>query len=311
LLVVLTILAVLSTVALRSVAQITEEKRYEANRSQLETVEAAVLGETDISGFIGDIGRLPIAQGGDSLEQLSELWSGGSLPDYTIATSAGDSEVRLGVGWRGPYLDLGIGRDQLTDGYGDALFNFEANGDLAADGETIAIVQSRGVDQAIGGDGVNSDTSVVFEADAAAVTLGFSEVEVASTEDVVVILQNESGNLLQTDGNVLLVRAYGANFAADGTGGLETLRQAKFEFSDATDNPGTPTTRSSVSLTLVDLPLGLKVFRAYQVSGAVPANGDNLTEIPATAPTAVSASVITQKNLKGRTDPLSLVLLAR
>ncbi|MEM7792803.1 MAG: prepilin-type N-terminal cleavage/methylation domain-containing protein, partial [Verrucomicrobiota bacterium] len=46
LLVVLTILAVLSTVALRSVAQITEEKRYEANRSQLETVEAAVLGET-------------------------------------------------------------------------------------------------------------------------------------------------------------------------------------------------------------------------------------------------------------------------
>ncbi|WOO39496.1 prepilin-type N-terminal cleavage/methylation domain-containing protein [Rubellicoccus peritrichatus] len=312
LLVVLSILAVLSTVALRSVAQITEEKRYDANIAQLENIEEAVLGDRETVGFIGDIGRLPIAQGSIAEEQLSELWDGGSLPGYSIQTPAGDSEVRLGVGWRGPYLNLGINRDELTDGFGDALVHYEANGDPVSNGESVAILQSLGVDGASGGTGVNADTAIVLEATTGAVTNGLSNVEVNISEDIAVVVQNDSGNILQSDGQYILVRVYGANYAANGSGGLETLVQAKFDFTDSTDNPGSATEVASLSFTLSGLPYGPKIFRAYQVDDTtLPANNDDLTEQPAVAPTADRASIATHKNLRGRTDAITLTLLTR
>lgn len=312
LLVVLSILAVLSTVALRSVAQITEEKRYDANIDQLKTIREAVLGDGDTVGFIGDIGRLPIAQGSIPGEKLSELWNGGSLPAYSIQTPDGDSELRLGIGWRGPYLDLGINRNALTDGFGQALFHYEADGDEATSGERIAILQSLGVDGTMGGTGVNADTAVILKAGPGAVTVGLSDVEVNATEDIAVIVQNDSGNILETDGRYILVRAYGAHFAADGSGGLETLGQATYDFTDTGDNPGNATEVASLSFTLSDLPLGPKIFRAYQVDAtALPGNEADLTEQPAVAPTAVRASAATHRVLKGRTGAISLGLSAR
>ena len=55
LLVVLSIVAVLSTVALRSVVGTFEQNNYDANISQLEQIELAVLGGDETAGFLGDI----------------------------------------------------------------------------------------------------------------------------------------------------------------------------------------------------------------------------------------------------------------
>jgi len=312
LLVVLSILAVLSTVALRSVGQITEEKRYDVNISQLTEIEQAVLGDGDTVGFIGDIGRLPVAQGSILEEQLGELWNGGSLPAYSIQTPSGDSEVRLGVGWRGPYLNLGVNRVELTDGFGQALRHFEADGDPATSGESIAILQSLGVDGVAGGTGVNEDTAMVLEARPGAVTAGLSVTEVSASEAVAVIVQNDAGNILESDGRFILVRAYGANFLADGSGGLETLAQATFDFDDSGDNPGGATEFASLSFTVSDLPFGPKIFRAYQVDDStLPGAADDLTEHPAVSPTAARISSIQHRVLQGRTGVISLKLLQR
>ncbi|HRQ88332.1 MAG TPA: prepilin-type N-terminal cleavage/methylation domain-containing protein, partial [Bacteroidia bacterium] len=153
LLVVLSLVAVLSTVALRSVSDTVVEKRYDANLQQLEEIKLAVLGDKDRAGFLGDIGRLPVARGSVDVEQLVELWDKNAAPfeDYAIRTPAGDGEVRLGTGWRGPYLNLGINRRSLTDGFGEPYRLWKADGTTAGDGEIVAIVQSLGADKGPGG----------------------------------------------------------------------------------------------------------------------------------------------------------------
>ena len=70
LVVVIAILAVLMTVAMRSVTGVAEQSRFEATQRTLENIQEAILGPANdhqpdgsrvISGFIADIGRLPQA----------------------------------------------------------------------------------------------------------------------------------------------------------------------------------------------------------------------------------------------------------
>jgi len=169
LLVVLSLVAVISTVALRSVVGTLDQNRYDANIRQLEEIEKAVLGVDGRGGFLRDIGRLPVAKGNDPRTQLQELWIQGDLPDYT----AGDPNFPFGSGWDGPYLNLGINRRELTDGFGNTFEFFQANGDLVEEeGDTIAIIRSLGADRELGGEGYDEDLTLVFEANADAVDVG-------------------------------------------------------------------------------------------------------------------------------------------
>ncbi|MEM9283724.1 MAG: prepilin-type N-terminal cleavage/methylation domain-containing protein [Verrucomicrobiota bacterium] len=259
LLVVLSIIAVLSTVALRSVVGTLDQQNYEANVDQLEEIEKAVLGDSEAGGFLGDIGRLPAAvgdAGAANLEQLAELWdqSASGLPDYAIGTANGDGEIRLGTGWRGPYLDLGITRSDLTDAFANRFLLYQADGTTSDDTDSIAIVQSLGADDAAGGTDYNEDFEVLFQADTGAVTAGLAD---AATnrwqQDVEVIVERDGGDIEVTDGANLIVRAYGAN----GAGGIHTVREQKVVI--ATDLP-------SQTFTLSNLPHGAKILRAYQDS---------------------------------------------
>ncbi|MFW5693484.1 MAG: type II secretion system protein, partial [Thermoguttaceae bacterium] len=83
LLVVLTILAILSAVAVFSTETVVRQGRFEATQRTLRAVEEAVLGpeafraedgNLSTSGFVADIGRLPV--------DLAELWSPGGLPAF-------------------------------------------------------------------------------------------------------------------------------------------------------------------------------------------------------------------------------------
>jgi len=265
LLVVLSIVAVLSTVALRSVTGVIEEKTYDANVSQLEELRAAVLGDSTSGGFLGDIGRLPVVRGTIAEEQLAELWSqsAGGFSAYTIASPSGDSDVRLGTGWRGPYLDLGINRSDLTDAFANAFLLYQADGSTAGDGDGVRIIQSLGAGATAGGTGFDEDLELVLEADAGAVTAGLSDAVANDWQsDVEVIIERDGSPIESADGENLIVRAYGA----DGSGGVHTVVEAK-----AVLTADTP----SGTFTLLDLPHGSKILRAYQ-DATDPATKDTL-----------------------------------
>jgi len=152
---VLIILAILATAALNMVEVQVDQTRFESSQRSIENVSDAIAAmSTDgrvsvASGFLPDMGRLPRAfsettEEGVDILSLRELWDGVTtgLPAYSlvpaVATSildhgsddgdgdtiSADSEVSLGTGWRGPYLQMPVGGDELRDGWGNHLRSF-------------------------------------------------------------------------------------------------------------------------------------------------------------------------------------------
>jgi type II secretory pathway pseudopilin PulG len=139
-LIVLLILSVLTLVAVQSMQPLAEQARYEATRTTLDRTEEAIMGpegmrQTDgtpiLSGFVADVGRLPmIAPGAPPGFELAELWNPTSplALSFPYGVRAGpasfDGEdfrmIRIPCGWRGPYLQptAGLG---LRDGWGKPL----------------------------------------------------------------------------------------------------------------------------------------------------------------------------------------------
>ena len=143
LVVVLAILAVVTTLAIRSLDGLEDQSRYEKNTREFEALSEAVLGSPDdraadgsrtVSGFVADMGRLPraVANGNGNLT-LAELWvsPGGAFTyDVRSATAAicsppilADPEVVLPGGWRGPYLRLPIDATNWRDGWGNPMIS--------------------------------------------------------------------------------------------------------------------------------------------------------------------------------------------
>lgn len=135
--VVLGVIALVTHLALESLARFRDARLAERADRQLEDLRRAVYGEDragEPCGFLADMGRLPCATNGT----LSELWreppagvryavrravaenlavpaafKGASEP--TLA----DANVYVPTGWRGPYVRLPLGRDELTDPWGN------------------------------------------------------------------------------------------------------------------------------------------------------------------------------------------------
>jgi prepilin-type N-terminal cleavage/methylation domain-containing protein len=153
---VLAILAILALVAVRSLTGVGDQTRFDATRIQLGNINAAVLGtpsaaSTDVSNpifsFVNDNGRLPVAVGNDPASQLRELWTNpNDLPLLAPrqATSY-DLDVWIICGWRGSYLQLGIGQTTILDGWGNP-YDYLHNDGLTpcVDADPIEIIRSRG-----------------------------------------------------------------------------------------------------------------------------------------------------------------------
>lgn len=133
-LVVLLILAALTVAAVQSLSPVADQARYDSTSRTLTQLEEAMLGanglrQSDgtplITGFVADVGRVPVLQGSDAETQLSELWNSTSTLATTFpfqtrlgpAAPTDYSAVRLPCGWRGPYLQLGVGVTDLRDGW--------------------------------------------------------------------------------------------------------------------------------------------------------------------------------------------------
>jgi|GEM_PF-2413779 len=164
LLVVVFILASMALLTVSIVDSADEQSRFEATRTRLDLVKAAIVGprgvtlngEPLVTGFVNDMGRLP--------ESLAELIEQGGLPDWTF-----DETTGLWAGWRGPYLDAllenhvdGSGGMTYTfrDGWDNQgftpLFGWKRFGPSVINGDDL-LMQSYGAEGLEGGEGYSAD----------------------------------------------------------------------------------------------------------------------------------------------------------
>lgn len=130
LLIVLVILVALTAIAVQSIEPLADQARYESTQRTLINVDEAMVRLSltpdrvaSYSGFVADLGRLPVPVGADTETQLSELWNQGSLSTFSIvafddADLTDEEFIPVAAGWRGPYLSLPPGPSVLRDGFG-------------------------------------------------------------------------------------------------------------------------------------------------------------------------------------------------
>ncbi len=164
LLVVLSILAIMSLVAMRSTSGLLDDSRYQATVTTMEQARIAVVGQPNtrnidgsiiITGFVADVGRLPRAYAEDdgTLNPLKELITNvNNILPFGTYTSDLDKAIRLTYGWRGPYLQTPVGTDESLDGWGNQFTGYWYNtpspnvGTLTAcrAGEEVEVIRSTG-----------------------------------------------------------------------------------------------------------------------------------------------------------------------
>jgi len=146
LVVVLSVIAVLTHLAVRELSHLRDAKLVQAADRQLEEIRAGVYtrasGE-EATGFLADMGRLPrladdvraARPGGTSVTNatLCELWR--MPPDarpYAVRqataenlvpglASLANDAVYVPTGWRGPYIRLPFGKTRLYDPWGNPV----------------------------------------------------------------------------------------------------------------------------------------------------------------------------------------------
>jgi len=122
LLLVVTVLSAVAWMSLGVVGNNADQVRFEGTRNRLQAIRRAIIGDTsrtingqpEVRGYVADMGRLP--------ENLQELTTQGSQPDY-----GKDEATKLWRGWNGPYLPPGFGATgSYLDGWGnnDGSSNF-------------------------------------------------------------------------------------------------------------------------------------------------------------------------------------------
>lgn len=197
----LAILAVVTTLAIRALDDVEDQRRFEATQRGLEELEFAILGSPDdraadgsrtVSGFVADMGRLPKSVGetlqinGSALDTvtLRELWQ--EPPPLqmfalrhankanTIPATAADPDVRVPGGWRGPYIRLPLGSETLFDGWGNGYISPRSGSaptarlltygglPLTVVNQPIVGIRHLGADGVEGGSGYNKDHPISF-----------------------------------------------------------------------------------------------------------------------------------------------------
>jgi len=152
--VVMAILAAVTTLAIRATSGLVHETRYEVTGRSLDAYRAAVIGQPasigsglapQVSSFAADMGRLPrtVLDGTGTKLTLQEIFSATGNPDFAFRTAVetntalvwdtsvqGNTALNRGItanvlqvpcGWRGPYLYASPDQQSLMDGWGKAI----------------------------------------------------------------------------------------------------------------------------------------------------------------------------------------------
>lgn len=156
--VVLTVFAILLGVMIPLSYQVVNKRRENKTIDELETLSRAVTGNPVIVineartsfGYIGDMGSFPVS--------LEALYQKGSLPSYSFNT-----ELKIGAGWNGPYLDPQIVEyieTLKTDPFGnDFEYNTTSYTNPTVGQAVEARIRSKGMDDI---SGTGDDLSVEF-----------------------------------------------------------------------------------------------------------------------------------------------------
>jgi prepilin-type N-terminal cleavage/methylation domain-containing protein len=288
LLVVLTIIGIVTALAVRSLDRVTDQRRFEAAQRGLEEIEAAVLGSPDDRaadgsptrlGFIADLARLPRAveetvrlDGAHitalTLGELCRRPAG--VPDFAVRTAnaatcvppeAADRGVRVAGGWRGPYLRLPLGVDTVRDGWGNPLITLPGGSDATARllGLTDAPVTANdfiGAVRHLGANGLASGDET-YDADAA---VSFEVTRYAASVAGMIEVLDDSGDPAPSSGDQIVVRVFSPD--PEDTEGAGKIRA--FESAPLTHN-GAPLHYTITAATPGQLTSGPRIIRAYRI----------------------------------------------
>ena len=154
LLVVLAILALMTTVAVTSTDVFLSQGRYETTTQTLTNIQEAVVGPPNARradgtllpiGFVADVGGPPHCASADPTLGLAELWAQPArVAPFAIVRSSTDPDVQVPCGWRGPYLRLAVGQNSLRDGWGNPMDLLVLSGGRAGVGDPIVAARSNG-----------------------------------------------------------------------------------------------------------------------------------------------------------------------
>ena len=142
--VVLVILAALTHLAVRQLSQMRDARLETVADRQLEEIRAAVYARAngESTGFLADMGRLPRITNTTNAT-LEELWiCPAGARDFALRPAVSnnfsaatadigaleDATVYVPTGWRGPYLHIPFGRDELLDPWGNPMVEKDAAG---------------------------------------------------------------------------------------------------------------------------------------------------------------------------------------
>lgn len=222
LVVVLGLLALLAGVAVQSLDPIANQSRYETSQNLLDAVRSATIGAPDrnkangqkmIYGYVADSGDLP-----SSLNDL--IQKPAAIVAYATESFDSDrdlvNDVSLARGWNGPYFQLGAGRSNILDGWGNALTIQNTSGVL-----TVASLGSDN-DSIAPENGYQADITVIMPVNSYAGDIAFRLYAIDSTSGTRVdpTLSNlEAGNPSPPAGTKLLGIHFYAKNASGGTTG--------------------------------------------------------------------------------------------
>lgn len=150
LVVVLGILAVLSTLAVRSLEPIADQARYDYSKNLIEDLREAIAGPKRTSAarvsqtvncYISDTGAFPTSLN-DLLVRPVAVINRAAQSFDSDRDSVND--ITLSSGWNGPYLSLGPGATTVVDGWGFDPDLTESSGNLTitsfgSDGDTAGL----------------------------------------------------------------------------------------------------------------------------------------------------------------------------
>lgn len=253
LLLVLSILAILTTIVTRTISGVADQSRYESTQRTLTQMRLAVLGDSHdrqpdgqrlVTGFIADLGRPPqlslVTNTEGTFIAVSELWQrptsmlpyalrGATLANVTAPDEV-DAEVYIPCGWRGPYLEFPPGESFLRDGWGTPLANpvplatnaarlLRPDGTAAGLGDILGAVVSAG--PALLGSTGDSTYDGILRVD-------FPAAQYTAELAGQVSVRDSAGNLVSPSSNtadILLVKVFGPDPGGSGRISAVTLSQ--------------------------------------------------------------------------------------
>lgn len=108
--IIISVLAILAAAITPAILQQVVDTKIDTTKREVKILHEAIVGRSDTPGsygFVGDMGRLPL-----SIEEL--VTPDPATPVYTTLTPRG-----VGMGWKGPYINIGDTRDDyLRDAFG-------------------------------------------------------------------------------------------------------------------------------------------------------------------------------------------------